>query len=296
MAIEINKDLIVTDSSTYNMSLGDMANWIKNEDDKWFLGTSRNSTYLIAKFQQSYSGPSQTPRLTLYGNTAGSYQRTAPFILTTYGGLGGDDSPPYLGFTVLTNIDVGNGKTFKLYRGTEIVSGESVKYYYLILESPQYNDKSSLKVLDINRVTLIGDDITSTYNTWKSDKTLINTVTLGAVTEEGTGDNGSYIKFGNGTLICWNKITMTNDVPITSQGGSLYYSSTIQPFPNYPVSFITPPVVFVTREGGGDNANYWISKTYDCGITNVRYFQLVASSSITASKPDLMYIAIGRWK
>ena len=121
---------------------------------------------------------------------------------------------------------------------------------------------------------------------YKKDGTLINL--LQDVDVE-TGDN--YIKFSNGTLICWGYPYQVTDVNI--KWGSLYYCY-LKDVVQFPIPFIDYPVVNLTCQNAGVICATLSSDGYTkSGINQVM---------ITSAEPqsdygfNLHYIAIGRWK
>ena len=112
----------------------------------------------------------------------------------------------------------------------------------------------------------------------------------GYIVESGSNDNGSYIKYSDGTMICY-KSTSEITINITTAWGSLYEGSLN--VGNFPVEFVETPTISVTPFGsgmlieqGGANA----SKTSWGTITVVR------PTSVSGVKTKFHLIAIGRWK
>ena len=106
---------------------------------------------------------------------------------------------------------------------------------------------------------------------------------LTAIVASGAG----YVRFGDGTQICWGNGTM----PVkTSNAGSnfLQYSGILTV--NFPVAFSSNPAGFVN---GGDHAAYWNGLSSWTKTTSIRVS--IASNGTTDSM-QYSYIAIGRWK
>lgn len=112
----------------------------------------------------------------------------------------------------------------------------------------------------------------------------------------GKNDNGEYLRFIDGTLICWNKITYSESVAVTTTSGALYRSSAITPFPDYPYKFKVAPAVSFEYLSDTGNHMLWIVKANSATATAPRGIYLFCSSSYTCSDVVLSYIAIGRWK
>jgi hypothetical protein len=110
---------------------------------------------------------------------------------------------------------------------------------------------------------------------------------------EGAADNGvvasgvGYVRFGDGTQICWGNGTM----PVkTSNDGSFFlqYSGILTV--NFPVAFSSNPAGFVN---GGDHAAYWNGNSPWTSTTSIR---VSIAANGTADSMKYSYIAIGRWK
>lgn len=111
----------------------------------------------------------------------------------------------------------------------------------------------------------------------------------------GSNANGYYQKFDDGTLICWNRITISS-VPITSSMGTLYVSGNLTNFGNYPITYIDTPIVTITSESDDNYVYCWAFKSVRPSATEVRGFRMVSYQSVTLTNLRITYIAIGRWK
>jgi len=97
----------------------------------------------------------------------------------------------------------------------------------------------------------------------------------------GSNSNGSYIRFADGTLICW-ALGVANG-----------------PDPQmviYPAAFVEPPVVVVTPSDWPP-AHISLDKNWGLGTTHQRFRKYNADGSpYTGPYFSFSYIAIGRWK
>lgn len=120
--------------------------------------------------------------------------------------------------------------------------------------------------------------------TWKSWEPLVTIV------EKGSNTNGKYIKYSDGTMICYMKKTY-NNIAMTQAWGTIYECDALN-LGNFPVAFVEAPSVTASVSGG--NGSCWLERL------------LVSASSLGSSwfcRPTQMtcdvqvdYIAIGRWK
>jgi hypothetical protein len=109
-------------------------------------------------------------------------------------------------------------------------------------------------------------------------------VPSGAVIESGTGSDGQYTRFADGTLIC-TSLPFTADVDVAI--GALF-KSTIQAW-NFPSSFISAPVV--SAGGVDDVSNVWVT----AGQADALGCSAAAFAHTSATGSTFMLNAIGRW-
>lgn len=110
------------------------------------------------------------------------------------------------------------------------------------------------------------------------------------IIESGSNDNGSWIKYSDGTMICY-KSTGWIDMNITTSWGSLYEGNIS--VGNFPAEFIETPTISVTPFGSGmliEQGGTDASKTSWGNITCVR------PNSVENVKARFHLIAIGKWK
>lgn len=118
----------------------------------------------------------------------------------------------------------------------------------------------------------------------------------GALFESGSNGNGNYVKFADGTMICWAILT-TRAINIASAavvGG--FRSAEI--IPTFPVIFAAVPAVvtFATGGTGAGGASVGVATTVNHPVataTSDFIFYLVASQNTAVA--GCGYVAIGRW-
>ena len=129
-------------------------------------------------------------------------------------------------------------------------------------------------------------------NTIKQEQEISELLSRGYVQESGSNANGSYIKFSDGTMICYLNITVTDQAIDTQYGtSSLYFGRRTWTFP---VAFIKEPNVscgqFKWGTGGSWGSTGGASKT----IANLMGYDMYSRASGT--KTIISAIAIGKWK
>ena len=112
----------------------------------------------------------------------------------------------------------------------------------------------------------------------------------GYIVESGSNDNGSYIKYSNGTMICRNKKTFNKAANIVY--GALFRTEGID-FPNFPITFKDVPDIscFCIGVNTAFIANWSAS-------TKEKIGSLIGIRPITTNAQDyiISYTAIGEWK
>lgn len=111
---------------------------------------------------------------------------------------------------------------------------------------------------------------------------------INSIIDSGSNENGNYIKFSDGTMICWASIAKTFT---TSQHPNVYYTSSADGFPSFmfPQNFISTPSIEVTNKGVN-----WCS-VYDSNNTgfSIVVYSVAARTSVSST---FDYVALGKWK
>ena len=114
----------------------------------------------------------------------------------------------------------------------------------------------------------------------------INEKLLPQIIESGT----DYIRFYDGTMICWG--SYTGSFNVTGQSGGVYYTTSVFTFPQ---TFISPPVVIPSLYQA--TGVYWCSlgnsSTQTTSSTQIRILSMATHSDVTLTPS---YVAIGKWK
>lgn len=110
------------------------------------------------------------------------------------------------------------------------------------------------------------------------------------IVEEGNNDNGYWIKYNNGIMICYG--AKRTNVTCSSHP-NIYYSSSNDGFPTikYPLEFVSTPYVFAEVVETGP---FWLSMY----SRNTIQATFVAYSTVARNNLDtyIQYLAIGKWK
>lgn len=104
----------------------------------------------------------------------------------------------------------------------------------------------------------------------------------------GSNSNGNYIKYANGTMICYNNISLTVDITSPYEGEYFAGTGAI----NFPLSFISLPTIIVTL-----NQNSSLLSFNTTGIYTNRFNGYISKlQSKSGVSVIIQYMAIGKWK
>ncbi len=140
------------------------------------------------------------------------------------------------------------------------------------------------------------------FNVWGKIKELINRP---YIVESGSNENGHFIKWSNGDLICRRSTTNdsyknTNSSSTTVQNLKVYRSNVFTW--TYPIAFATIPNISVTVSTGLNGSRFCLGRINGAPSASTVQVQLLALEDFIENgvgytnliKTDL--IAIGKWK
>ena len=110
-----------------------------------------------------------------------------------------------------------------------------------------------------------------------------------AVTITGSSASGNYIKFADGTMICYNRLVV-NSLAITSGWGSWFISALLGY--TFPATFLDNPIVSVNVESTSGDIAVWLHQATTTTGFNGR-FTRGASATFNSV---VAWMAVGRWK
>lgn len=113
------------------------------------------------------------------------------------------------------------------------------------------------------------------------------------IIESGSNDNGEYVKFYDGTMICRGIVRLTSDEQKTSGGLTYYCADT---YINFPFEFSNMDVqkIQMTSEVRHENMNY-ICNTYAVPQSKTQA-RISLQTTQKNYERGIMWTAIGRWK
>ena len=119
---------------------------------------------------------------------------------------------------------------------------------------------------------------------------LVNAINS-TIVESGTNENGTYIKYDNGIMICFKTITITG-VNINGSWGALYESGAIQ-LGDFAQTFSERPTVINEKSAG---QGCWLE--LNDNITNTSAGRCYVVSAVSSTNKSLTFeiTAFGKWK
>ena len=127
---------------------------------------------------------------------------------------------------------------------------------------------------------------------WDIDSIRANGKSIGYIVESGSNDNGSWIKYSDGTMICTKKIKFTN-VVINTVWGSVYETAGKLNFGDYAQEFIEIPNVSIDLADGATCFCETFSERTKTSIGGTWLWKPTVEANGTMT---FDIIAIGRWK
>lgn len=158
---------------------------------------------------------------------------------------------------------------------------------------------------DLNWITLSGEGGVTVIDNLESESTAdalsakqgkVLNEKINGIVESGSNDNGSWIKWSDGTMIVRKTVLGTVDISSSTMSGAFYYGQVN--LGSLPVSFIERPTIIVspqTQSGtqyflaGAPGGTYGTASTW--GIVT-----LLRPASRTGVAYVLDAVAIGKWK
>jgi hypothetical protein len=118
---------------------------------------------------------------------------------------------------------------------------------------------------------------------WQQIEQLIYSKTeVDGLISSGSNSNGSYVKYPDGTMICWNSISAVAGTGIQNTGVK-----------TYPITFTAAPFTMVQHYSQASVfANWYVYNNAINGFT--LYHQGLSGVDLTGT--SFKYIAIGKWK
>lgn len=109
------------------------------------------------------------------------------------------------------------------------------------------------------------------------------------IVESGSNDNGSYIKYSDGTMMCYHTI-------LPNEQNTIYHYS--YSFWTFPMSFIDNPYIYCTPKEWGTamiSVKTYIKDVYSARLM-VHMLTLSSGVQVYDGTCEINVLAIGKWK
>ena len=111
---------------------------------------------------------------------------------------------------------------------------------------------------------------------------IVGALSAGHIIESGDNANGNYVRFADGTQVCW--IYNKEDV------GAIRYAT-------FPASFISNPAIAFVAGTNSPSSSGFNTMFFNASITPTEFsYKVEHNNAIYTAISGLAYIAIGKWK
>jgi hypothetical protein len=114
------------------------------------------------------------------------------------------------------------------------------------------------------------------------------------VASSGSNSNGSWVKFYDGTMICWMTKDFGQDDVVNPWG--VMFDGEEQRWPDFPVPFISTPTMMLCPEVPPNSASYILEGPKGVTSSSPGIFWASRPASAEGLQVVASYVAIGRWK
>ena len=118
-----------------------------------------------------------------------------------------------------------------------------------------------------------------------------NDVKWGNIVESGSNENGTYVKFTDGTMICRATKRITGITTAVSSGGNVPISANQEGL-TFPAIFIEKPEVNMSA----CRHSAWIGYGWTPSTTATAEFVVYTNVPVSDFYIDIQYVAVGKWK
>lgn len=183
--------------------------------------------------------------------------------------------------------DTSTGETYIDYGSQRISTGSGNAIF--IGENEPTNPATQLWIDPTEPLQVINSEVINSIAGDETDKAP-SVAAAKTIVQSGNNTNGKWVKFVDGTMICWDSIRVT-DQAISSAYGSLYQGMRTIIFP---VEFQTFPSVQCSQFQYGTGASWGAVYSNTKTQAIVRGFDITTRP--VGENCDITWMAIGRWK
>ena len=161
----------------------------------------------------------------------------------------------------------------------------------MAIQNITYDNKVALNqnadIPDVNKVT--DSDMNEIKSVVNNNATELTNLP-GTIVESDSNANGTYVKFSDGTMICYKNISL--NININKEWGNVYENTTAANLGSWAATFTATPSMGVLTIGG---AGIWVQTINNASTTSCGSAFFVSATSGTKNTM-FSIIGIGRWK
>ena len=121
---------------------------------------------------------------------------------------------------------------------------------------------------------------------------IVGTMENGAIIERGSNENGEYVRFADGTQICFHSFSEVNR-HVNTPYGALFMQSVDRTW-TFPTSFSKPPTLIIGRALFHTGISWGVGRFTTSTVAYFRVLDAIARNTNEESTYELS--AVGRWK
>lgn len=168
-------------------------------------------------------------------------------------------------------------------------------------ENPDIPDENKVKASDMNEIKEVVNENDNNIGDLSNLNTINKTNLVNAINsiliETGKNENANWIKYADGTMICWGVYNIGGISTGGQQDGSLYYTD-IMVERNYGQAFIDKPNLQLIpyTNTNATLRHIWIAQRHDTAKNSFFSEYRIYSPTNASLNVSIEFVAIGRWK
>lgn len=121
---------------------------------------------------------------------------------------------------------------------------------------------------------------------------------INGVVESGENANGNYVKYADGTMICYKNVTGSTAINISWGDGYTTGNTNTIDLGSFPATFVgnIPTVNLTATRALPGTFNYWVASLYETSLSYIGKTSLLRFTSSDIVYYNISVIAIGKWK
>lgn len=182
-------------------------------------------------------------------------------------------------------------QTSYMYDGNTLVSiGGGTGSSDIVMVDPDTPTADTKLYIESTDLDFQGLEISNEYTT--GDNVAYSADYVNGIIESGNNTNGNYVKYADGTMICYGNISFSKQCNNALTNGGYRNGYGDVSLLTFPQTFTTTPMVSITPT----STNCIGASVNIVDGTNFNVYFVTQNNESTASTKTATYIAIGKWK